>query len=62
MLEGGCCPHYNSEKNRRPSVHKFIKENKLSSVYALEDGAAIHFKDNEPIKIFRLSRMQRFLK
>ena len=50
MLEGGCCPHYNSEKNRRPSVHKFIKENKLSSVYALEDGAAIHFKDNEPYK------------
>ncbi len=50
ILKGSCCPHYNSEKDRRPSVHKFIKENKLSSVYALEDGAAIHFKDDKPYK------------
>ena len=50
ILSGSCCPHYNSEKDRRPSVHKFIKEDKLSSVYALEDGAAIHFKDDKPYK------------
>ena len=24
MLKGSCCPHYNSEKNRRPSVHKYL--------------------------------------
>ena len=50
MLKGSCCPHYESETDRRPSVHKFIKDKKLSSVYAIEDGAAIHFKDNAPYK------------
>ena len=26
ILKGSCCPHHNSEKDRRPSVHKFIKD------------------------------------
>ena len=50
MLKGSCCPHYDSEIDRRPSVHKFIKDKKLSSVYAIEDGAAIHFKDDTPYR------------
>ena len=50
MLEGSCCPHYNSEKERRPSVHRFISDKKVSSVYSIEDGAAIHFKDDKPYK------------
>ena len=50
LLNGSCCPHYNSEKDRRPSVHKFIKDKKVSSVYSIEDGAAIHFKDGKPYK------------
>ena len=50
FLSGSCCPHYDSEKDRRPSVHKFIEDNKVPSVYAIEDGAAIHFIDNKPYK------------
>ena len=50
ILSGSCCPHYNSEQDRRPSVHKFIKDKKLSSVYAIEDGAAMHFKNDNPYK------------
>ena len=50
ILKGSCCPHYNSEKDRRPSVHKFIKDKKVPSVYSIEDGAAIHFKDDKPYK------------
>ena len=50
ILPGSCCPHYDSEKDRRPSVHKFIEEEKIQSVYAIEDGAAIHFADNAPYK------------
>jgi len=50
ILPGSCCPHYDSEKDRRPSVHKFIENEKIKSVYAIEDGAAIHFKDDAPYK------------
>ena len=50
VLSGSCCPHYDSEKDRRPSVHKFIEQEKLKSVYAIEDGAAIHFVDDAPYK------------
>jgi len=47
FLEGCCCPHYDGEVDRRPSVHQFIKDEKIESCYALEDGAALHFKDNK---------------
>ena len=50
ILKGSCCPHYNSEKDRRPREHKFITDKKLPSVYSIEDGAAIHFKDDKPYK------------
>ena len=50
ILPGSCCPHYDSEKDRRPSVHKFIEQEKIKSVYAIEDGAAIHFVDDAPYK------------
>ena len=50
LLNGSCCPHYNSEKDRKPSVHRFISDKKESSVYSIEDGAAIHFKDDKPYK------------
>lgn len=39
------CPHYDGEKDRRPSVHSMIEEGKIESCYAIEDGAAAHFKD-----------------
>ena len=47
FLEGNCCPHYNSEKDRRPSVQKFIEKRKLESIYAIDDGAAVHFINGE---------------
>ena len=50
FLPGCCCPHFDSEKDRRPSVHKFINDKKVSSVYDIEDGAAMHFVDNKPYK------------
>ena len=47
LLSGSCCPHYDSEKSRRPIVHKFLKNGKSKPVYAIDDGAALHFKDGE---------------
>ena len=47
VLEGCCCPHYDGEKNRRPSVLKFIEQNIIPSCLAIEDGSAVHYKDNQ---------------
>ena len=32
------------------TILRFIKEKKVSSVYSIEDGAAIHFKDDKLFK------------
>ena len=45
VVHGCCCPHYDGEKDRRPSVIEFINSGKIESCIALEDGAAIHYKD-----------------
>ena len=41
------CPHYNSEKSRRPLYHKNILEGNLSDGYACDDRSAIHFINEE---------------
>ena len=46
-MKGCCSPHYDGEKNRRPSVIRFLKQDKISSCLAIEDGAAIHYKNNK---------------
>jgi len=45
ILDGCCCPHYDGEKNRKPAVEKFLKEKVIEMCYAIDDGAAIHYKD-----------------
>ena len=42
-----CCPHYDGEKDRRPSVHEFINDKKIESCIAVEDESAVHYKNNE---------------
>ena len=49
VLEGVCCPHYDGEANRRPSVEKFLKNKDISSCLCIEDGAAVHYQ-NETLK------------
>jgi peptidase E len=43
FLPGSCTPHYDSERERRPSFHAFIEQGLLPAGYALDDGAAAHF-------------------
>jgi len=50
FIKGNNCPHYDGEKDRRPSVHQFVKDKKLNFCYASDDGAAIHFKNGEIYK------------
>ena len=47
LLEGCCCPHYDGEKDRKPSVEKFLRDSKIDSCYALDDGSALHYKNGE---------------
>jgi aminopeptidase N len=43
FIKETACPHYDGEKDRRPSVHAMIEDKKFESCYAAEDGAAMHF-------------------
>jgi peptidase E len=42
FVRGACCPHYDSEKERRPVLIRLIKRGFLPTL-ALDDGAAAHF-------------------
>ncbi len=43
FLKGSNCPHYDSEKNRRPSYHRLLAQRKIGPGYAADDGVAIHY-------------------
>lgn len=43
LLAGSACPHYDGEKNRRPTFHRFIATGQLPDGYAMDDGTAAHF-------------------
>lgn len=47
FVDGCYCPHYDGEKDRRPSVAKFLKDGVMASCYALDDGAALHYKNGK---------------
>lgn len=51
LLPGSCTPHYDGEADRRPSLHRFIREGKLPAGYALDDGAAAHFIGQKLLRI-----------
>jgi dipeptidase E len=42
FVRGACCPHYDGEKGRRPTLMRLIKRG-FPSTLAIDDGAAAHF-------------------
>ena len=50
FIEGACCPHYDEEPQRKPSLNKFITEKVLKSCYAVDGGCALHIKDEKAFK------------
>jgi peptidase E len=42
-LPGGCCPHYDGESERRPSLHRFVANSLMPTTLALDDGTAARF-------------------
>ncbi|MDX1771362.1 MAG: Type 1 glutamine amidotransferase-like domain-containing protein [Planococcaceae bacterium] len=47
ILRGSHSPHYDGEEDRRPAYQAFIRDGKISSGYAADDGVALHFIDEE---------------
>ena len=44
------CPHYQEEKDRKPDVHKMLKQGKCGLGWAIDGGAAIHFNNGKYYK------------
>lgn len=47
IVKGSFCPHYDGEVDRRPSLHRMLRENKIMSGYAADNSAAVHLVDEE---------------
>jgi dipeptidase E len=47
FLAGSNCPHYDGEKERRPSYNRFVAAGAMQGGYAADDGVGLHFRDRE---------------
>ena len=48
IIKGSCCPHYDEEPERKPTVKKLLSSKKFKNIFAIDGGAALHIK-NESI-------------
>lgn len=51
FIKGSNCPHYDGESDRRPSYHELVASNRIKPGIAADDGAAIHYIEQEIFKI-----------
>lgn len=54
FLEGSHCPHYDSEKTRRPLYHSYIQSGEFKPGYACDDRAAILFHGQKVEQVISL--------
>ena len=50
IIKGTCCPHYDEEPERRPTVKKMIMSEKVKKIFAVDGGAALHIKNENIFK------------
>ena len=50
FTKGNCCPHYDEEPERKPSLSNFILKSELSDCYAIDGGCALHLKNDQVFK------------
>ena len=53
FLGGSCCPHYDSQAERRSFYHQSIAQGDILPGFGLDDGVALHFVDGELQRIVR---------
>jgi peptidase E len=51
ILPGSNCPHYDAEKERRPSYQRMVREGLLPGGLACDDGAGAHFIDGSLARV-----------
>ncbi len=51
FLTGSNCPHYDGEKERRPSYQRLLKQGFIKEGIAAEDGVGLHFVNEELFKV-----------
>ena len=47
FLAGSCCPHYDGEAARRPTLHRLLRTGEILPGLAVDDSAALHFRGAE---------------
>jgi len=50
FLKGSNCPHYDGEAEWRPAYEQFVGSGKIAGGFAADDGAALHFIDEELVR------------
>ena len=50
FVSGSCCPHYDEEPERKPSLNKFLNDGAIEDCYAIDGGCALHIKDGVDYK------------
>lgn len=53
FLSGSNCPHYDGEKERRPTYHALIGSGAIQAGIAIDDYCAVHFVDTEIKTVIR---------
>ena len=61
FVRGACCPHYDGEKERRPTLMRLIKRG-FRSTLALDDGAAAHFAGTRLVEVVSSRRNARAMR
>jgi peptidase E len=56
FLPGSCCPHYDGEVERRPTLHRLLLAEQISPGIALEDWTGVHFREKEIYKAITSKR------
>jgi peptidase E len=51
FLKGSCCPHYDGEPERRPTYLDLIRAGGILPGYAVDDGAAVHFRGDQIYRV-----------
>ena len=59
FLSGSCCPHYDGEAQRRPSLHKLLTAGEIAAGVAIEDWTGVHFIGDTVHKVIASKRSAR---
>ena len=50
FTKGNCCPHYDEEPERKPTLSNFILNDEINDCYAIDGGCALHLKNDQIYK------------